>query len=255
MTTEFVEQDRTADGPAPPAGTRATPPKRRRSKLRALRTFVVLLALVAGAATGGTYIARQRLAAATFVDVGAAVLTAEAVPVGSADAGVVTEILVAEQGRVAAGRELAKIALTANGTSQQSPIQILRAPVAGTVSAVNVAVGSVARAGEPIITLYDQAKLTFQAQVPVKELQELRLSMAVRITGPGLDQPVAAVLDHVVPRVGPEPVTATDRLTVVLVPGAADAERVGTLVPGLQFKATIDTSTAPGATPAVNRAG
>jgi multidrug resistance efflux pump len=256
MTIETVEEPRQADGPAPPVEKlvkkKARPP---RSRLRAVRTFVVVVALLAGAAYGGTHVARQRLAAAAFVDIGNAVLTAEAVPVGSADAGVVTEILVTEQDRVAAGQDLAKITLTANGTNKQPPVQILRAPTAGTVSTIDVAVGSVARAGEPVLILYDQNHLTFQAQVPVKDLRELRLGMAAFITGPGLERPVEARLDHVVPRVGSAPVTATDRLTVVLVPQVADVDRVSRLVPGLQFKTTVDTKTAPGATPAVNRAG
>jgi multidrug efflux pump subunit AcrA (membrane-fusion protein) len=262
MTTDIKQEERPvvvpAEGPAPPAEKPTEEPAKQpaarpiRSRLRTLRTFVVVVALLAGAAYGGTHIAHQRLAAATFVDIGTAVLTAEAVPVGSADAGIVNEILVTEQARVTAGQELAKVTLTANGTSKQSPVQILRAPTAGTVSAINVAVGSVARAGEPVITLYDQAKLTFNAQVPVKDLRDLRLGMAAAITGPGLDRPVAAMLDHVVPRVGADPLNATDRLTVVLVPRAGELGRVSKLVPGLQFKATVDTKTAAGATSAVN---
>jgi len=225
----------------------------RRSRLRAVRTFSVLVALLAGAGYGGTHIVRQRLAASTFLDIGTAVLTADAVLVGSADAGVVTAVLIAEQSRVTAGQGLARVTLTANGTSQ--PVQVLRAPIAGTVSAVDVATGGVARPGEPVVTLYDQSKLTFQARVSAKDLRELRLGMTASITGAGLTRPVRATLDHVVPRLGPGPVTPTDELTVVLVPAAADADRVGRLLPGLQFKATVDTKTAPGGTPAVNRAG
>jgi multidrug resistance efflux pump len=256
MTTKAQRQDRT--GPAPPSD--GAPPRRRRPTWLALRTFVVVVALLAAAVTGGGYLTRMRLAAATMVDLGAAVLTAEAVPVGSADAGVVTDVAVAPQARVVAGQELARVTLTANGTNPDgSPrppqIQVLRAPTAGTVSTVDVVVGGVARAGEPVITLYDQSRLTFQAPVPVRELRALRLGMAVSVNGPGLGAPVSATLDHVVPRVGGDPVSAGDRLTVVLVPTAGDVERVSRLVPGLRFTATVDTKTAAGGTPAVNSGG
>jgi multidrug efflux pump subunit AcrA (membrane-fusion protein) len=275
MTTELMEEERPvvvpAEGPAPPvedpsaeaakpaeaaeAAQPAEPARPRWSKLRALRTFVVVVALLAGATYGGVTIVHQRLAAATMVDLGTAVLVADPVPVGSADAGVVNEIKVSEQSQVKAGQELAVLTLTANGTSTVAPTQVLRAPEAGIVSAVNVSVGSVARAGEPVITLYDPAKLEFTAQVPVKDLRNLRVGMAAYITGAGLAQPVAAKLDHVVPKVGSDPVNNTDRLTVVLVPKAEDVARVSRLVPGLQFTATVDTKTAVGATPAVNSAG
>jgi multidrug resistance efflux pump len=165
---------------------------------------------------------------------------------------VVTDLLVKEQTRVAAGQELAHVRLTAGGTGQQT--EVLRAPIAGTVSAVNVEAGSVARAGEPVVTLYDQDRLTFQAKVPVEQLRKLRLGMNASISGPGLDHRVAATLDHVVPKVGDAPLADTDQLTVVLVPAPGDVGRVRTLVPGLEFRAVVDTKTAAGATPAVNRA-
>ena len=86
--------------------------------LRRVRTGAIVLLLVAAASSGGTYLVRQRLAAQAFIDVGDAVLTAGAVPVGTADAGVVTDLLVGEQTKVAAGQELAHIKLTANSTGQ-----------------------------------------------------------------------------------------------------------------------------------------
>jgi multidrug resistance efflux pump len=219
-----------------------------------LRTFVVVMAILAAATAGGTYVVRQRLAANAFVDLGTAVLTAEPVPVGSANAGVITEMMVTEQSHVTAGQDLARIMLPVTGTSRQPQTEVLHAPTSGTVSAVNLAVGGVVQPGQPIITLYDEAKLTFQAQVPVKDLRELRLGMSAAIDGPGLDHRVAATLDHVVPRVGTSTLTATDRLTVVLVPKASEVDTVRTLVPGLQFQATADTKTAVGRTPAVNSA-
>jgi multidrug resistance efflux pump len=196
----------------------------------------------------------KRLAAQAYVNLGSAVLTASPVTVGTADAGVVTQLLVAPHARVSQGQELATVTLTANGTSKTPETKILRSPTAGTVSAVNVAVGGVARAGEPVITLYDQAKLTFQAQVPPKELKQLRLGMTAYIDGPGLEHRITAKLDHVVPRVNTDPAQTSDRLTVVLVPAADEVATVSSLVPGLQFSASVDTKTAAGTTPVVNSA-
>jgi multidrug resistance efflux pump len=225
-----------------------------RGILRRIRTGAIVLFLLAAASSGGTYLVRQRLAAQAFVDVGGAVLTAGAVPVGSADAGVVTDLLVAEQSKVAAGQDLARVRLTTNSTGQ-SQIQVLKAPIAGTVSAVNAAVGSVARPGEPVVTLYDQSKLTFQVKAAVDQLRQLRLGMTAFVSGPGLAARVTTILDHVVPKVGNAPLTNADQLTVVLIPIPADVGRVSTLVPGLEFRAVVDTKTAAGATPAVNQAG
>lgn len=250
--TEYPTMEPTA---APVASEVEPAARPRRSRLRAVRTFVVVVALLVAAAVGGTYLTRERLDARAFVDLGTAVLTAEAVPVGTADAGVVIKLLVAEQDNVTAGQNLAQVRLTADGTSTEPRTQVLRAPTTGTVSAVNVAAGEIARAGEPVITLYDQAKLTFHADVPVEQLRLLRLGMAASIEGPGLDRPISATLSRVLPMVGSsDPLTATDRLTVVLAPNPGDASTVRTLVPGLQFTATVDTNTAADGIPAVNSA-
>jgi multidrug resistance efflux pump len=130
----------------------------------------------------------------------------------------------------------------------------LNAPTAGTVAALDVPVGGVAKAGEPVIILYDQTKLTFQAQVTINELRKLRVGMTASVRGPGLNRPIAVKLDHVVPHVGPDPLAGTDRITVVLVPEPGAVGTVSKLVPGLQFRATVDTRTAVDGTPAVNSA-
>jgi multidrug resistance efflux pump len=212
-----------------------------------------VVALLAAAVAGGNHIIRQRLAAQAYVDLGGAVLTAEAVSVGSPDAGVVIDMKVAEQSQVHAGQELARVMLTSAGTDKPQ-FQDLRAPTAGTVAALDVPVGGVAKAGEPVVILYDQTKLTFQAQVTVNDLRKLRIGMTAAVRGPGLTSPIAVRLDHVVPHVGPDPLAGTDRITVVLAPEPGAVPAVSKLVPGLQFRATVDTRTAVGGTPAVNSA-
>ncbi|HET9519132.1 MAG TPA: HlyD family efflux transporter periplasmic adaptor subunit [Actinoplanes sp.] len=237
--------------PAPVAPAR---PLRLRRFLRALRTFVVVLVLLAAAVVGGAYIVQQRQAANAYVDLGAAVLTAQPVGVGTADAGVVRTVAVREGDSVTAGAELGRVALTATGVSPVPRIQILTAPVAGIVSSVAVGRGGIARAGEPVITLYNPAALTFRAEVPLEQLRKLRLGMTTYVDGTGLDRRVTTILQDVVPQVGVDPAQTGGRLVVVLVPVRADAAVVRSLVPGLRFNAVADTTTAPGGTPAVNSA-
>lgn len=227
--------------------------KRGRRFLRALRTFVVVLILLAIAAGGGYYIVQKRLAAQAYVDIGNAVLTASPVNVSTPDAGIVTTLLVGPHARVAQGQELAYITVPGNDT-RNTETKILRAPSMGTVAAVNVAVGNVTQPGQALFTMYDQRKLSFHAQVRTQELRQLRLGMTAYITGPGLDHKVKAKLQRVVPKMGGDPVKDDDRLTVVLIPEPTEVTTVSTLVPGLEFDATVDTKTGSGTTPAVNSA-
>jgi multidrug resistance efflux pump len=281
MTTTAIDRHlseqngRSAQTSTPPGGTR--PPSRKRSFARGLRTFAVVLVLLAVAVAGGGYIVRERMLAQEYVDLGTAVLTAEAIPVGATDAAVVGKILVGEQAHVTAGETLAEVTLiavapgtaragtagtgtagavgAADGSARPGQTQVLRAPTAGTVAAVNAAVGAVVSAGAPVLTLYDKTKLTFQAKVPVAVLRRLRLGMTAYVEGPGLADRVAVTVQRIVPRVGIDPATGADQLTVVLVPKPSEVGKVSSLVPGLLFAATVDTTTASGGTPAVNSAG
>ncbi|MEV6601481.1 HlyD family efflux transporter periplasmic adaptor subunit [Actinoplanes sp. NPDC051346] len=269
MTT-VVEHPRLPDSPKPAGPTRPVPPGPNRdparSRMPAVRTFLVTVLLLGGAAVGGTYVATHRLAESATITLDDAVLSADALPVGATGAGVVTEILVTGQTRVAAGQELARVRLAGDRASGEQPtVEALRAPSPGTVSEIDVAAGGVVGAGEPVVTLYDHTRLSFHAKATVEQLRELRLGMSARIDGPGLARPVPAVVDHVEARVGPDPLSdaplsedqrvAHEQLTVVLVPRTDAIDRVSTLVPGLRFTAGIDTETAVGRTPAVNGAG
>ncbi|MEU7868205.1 HlyD family efflux transporter periplasmic adaptor subunit [Dactylosporangium sp. NPDC049140] len=246
--------DTTID-PAVRTGSAPSPPPRRRLRRALLftRTLIVVTGLLAAAVAGGTYIVRQRLAERTMVDAGTAVLTAQPITVGSADAAVVTRVLATERQSVAAGTLLATITLTADGGAAR--VQELHAPAAGIVTQINVAAGQIARAGEPIITLYDPAKLQFEVDVPLPTLRKLRLGMTTYVSGPGLSGRIATTLQQVQPKVDAGlSQAAPDRLTVVLRPDPAALATVRTLVPGLRFGVTVDTTTAVGGTPAVNSA-
>jgi multidrug resistance efflux pump len=242
-----LETDETDENPA----VQAPPPKHRlRRALLVTRTVAVVLILVTAAVAGGNHIVRQRLADRTMVDAGTAVLTAQPITVGSPDAAVVDRVMTTERKSVTAGALLATVTLTADGGAPR--VQELHAPAAGVVTEINVAAGQIARAGEPIVTLYDPADLAFQVDVPLETLRKLRLGMTAYVTGPGLPGRIATTLQQVEPKVDAEGATATpDLLTVVLKP---DPAAVRTLVPGLQFDVVVDTNTAVGRTPAVNSA-
>jgi multidrug resistance efflux pump len=151
VTTSPVEET------APEAASNGVDRRTARSRVPALRTFLVTVVLLAGAAAGGAYVVTHRLADAAYVSLDDAVLTADALPVGSTGAGVVTDVLVAEQTRVAAGQELARVKLAEDPTrATRGPLtETLRAPMPGTVSKIDIAVGGVLCAGEPIVTMYD----------------------------------------------------------------------------------------------------
>jgi multidrug resistance efflux pump len=251
--TPVAVDDPVGDTSSAPAPAHPGRPRLRRA-LSVARTSLVVLMLVSGAVAGGGYIVRERVAARAFVDAGTAVLTAQPMPVGSADAGVVKEILVTSRQSVTAGAPLARITLTAAGADAAPRTQVLRAPSAGIVTEVNVAAGGVARAGEPVITLYDPTKLAFLVEVPLDILRQLRLGMTAYVSGPGLDGRLGTTLEQVVPKVAGDPAQTSDGLTVVLKPAASQLDTVRTLVPGLQFNVVVDTNTAVGRTAAVHGA-
>jgi multidrug resistance efflux pump len=232
-------------------GTPTAPPKRSRvgDFLRALRTLVVVTILVVAAVAGGLYLARDRLAGQVYVKLSDVVLTAEPIPVGTTTAGVVKEVAVSPQTEVSEGGVLARITVT--DPEGDTDTEVLRSPIDGVVSEIEVPSGGVATPGQPVVTLYDPARLTFQAEASVEELRKLRLGMTATVDAEGLGAPIDVSLDRVVPRVGTD--QGDGGFIVVFVP-AGDLTKVGSLVPGLPFTATVDSRTAAGGRPAVTSA-
>jgi Glycosyl transferase family 2/HlyD family secretion protein len=231
---------------------RATSGRSRRSRLRGflrgLRTAVVVLVLLAAAVFGGMKIARDRVANRAYLKLDNAALTAQPVRVGANVAGSVTDVRVTPQSEVSRGQELARVSVT--GPDGSPDTQVLKAPVTGVVSEVNVASGGAATPGQPILTLYDPARLTFQAKASVDDLRRLRLGMRANLAAEDDGGRIPARLDRVEPQVGGGR-TGRRAFTVVFVPDKSAAKRVGELVPGLPFTATVDTKTAPDGAPAV----
>ena len=157
--------------------------------------------------------------------------------VGSPDAAVVSAVQVVAGQSVPAGAELATIRLTA--TDGVTDEVTLTAPDVGTVVTVDAQPGSVVRAGESVVTLYDPAAMTFETQVPVEDVEGLAAGMTASISGPGLTSPVQATVDRVLPVIDGGG-TPTTTLTVVLVP--VDPTSVAQLVPGVPLRGTLDTT-------------
>jgi multidrug resistance efflux pump len=236
---------------APPGNDPALGTETRRLR-RSLVPALVTLLMTAGAATGGTALVRERVAGRAHMDLGRAVLAAESVDIGPTDAAVVTDIGVTAQTKVHAGQELARLRLSGVPTAGGPAVEILKAPSDATVVRVLGSLGTTLRAGEPLLTLYDPQKLTFEVVVPVEKLRKLRVGMAVSVSGPGTAEPVPTTVDSVVPRVGGDATSGPDALTVVLHPD--NPAQVSSLVPGLPFNATVDTNTAQQGTPALGSA-
>jgi multidrug resistance efflux pump len=235
---------------------RATSGRSRRTRLRGflrgLRTAVVVLALLAAAVLGGTKIARDRVAGRAYLKLDNAVLTAQPVRVGVTVAGSVTDVRVTPQSEVAKGQELARVSVT--GPDGDPDSQLLKAPAAGVVSEVNVAAGGAATPGQPVLTMYDPARLTFQARASVDDLRRLRLGMRARLAAEDGGERIPGRLERVQPLVGNAGQAGNRSFTVVFVPDGSAAAKVRKLVPGLPFTATVDTKTAGTGTPAVNSA-
>lgn len=235
--------------PADPPRAHRAAPRRKRAR-RSWTAWLLLLLVLAGAGYGGYRLVDQRVAAASQLDLDTVVLTAVPVPVGSPDAALVAAVEVVAGQSVPAGTELATIQLTASdGVTNEVT---LTAPNGGTVLTVDAQPGSVVRAGEPVVTLYDPAAMTFETQVPVEDVEGLAAGMTATISGPGVTSPVQATVDRVLPVIDSAG-SPTTTLTVVLVP--VDPAAVAQLVPGVPLRGTLDTTSGAGDASSVLDAG
>lgn len=242
-STETPAAPRLLPGPPvttePPHAHRA--PARKRTR-RSWTAWLLLLIVLGGAGYGGYRLVDQRVSAASQLGLDSVVLTAVPVPVGSPDAAVVSTVAVTAGQSVTAGTALAVIQLTASdGVTNEVT---LTAPTSGSVVTVDAQPGSVVRAGEPVVTLYDPTTMTFQTQLSVEDVEGLETGMAASISGPGLSEPVPATVDRVVPVIEAAG-TPTTTMTVVLVP--VDPDAITALVPGVPLRGTLDTTSGDGA--------
>ena len=74
----------------------------------------------------------------------------------------------------------------AGAASTQTGLHLVRAPYAGVVAEVPVALGDMAMPGRPLITLYDPAQLRVSASVPQSVAMSMAAGQALRVELPGL---------------------------------------------------------------------
>lgn len=106
----------------------------------------------------------------------------------------------------------------ANAASIESGFAVVRAPYAGIVSEVPVALGDMAMPGTPLLTMYDPHQLRVSAPVPQSALALLAPGQPVRVELAGGAVVTAAHL-QVLPAV--DPATHSAQVRAELAPGAA----------------------------------
>jgi multidrug resistance efflux pump len=242
-TTQDVAID-----PEPASTATESPPEPTRTKSwnwKKWRARLVVVAMIALAATLGTQLAQSRSHTLAQYDLGTVTLTAEAIPVEFRQTGQVTAVYIHAQQHVAKGERIGTIVVTSTGTGGKERQQNvwLTAPAEGIVSADPTPVGGIVQPGQPFAQMYDPNSLTLETAVRNADLSQLSPGMVATLRTSGLDRPVIALVQRVVPQVEPDgassPSSSTNRLVVVMVPKhAAD---VSNLVPGLRFTGTVDT--------------
>jgi multidrug resistance efflux pump len=231
-----------APADAPRQHRAATGSSSARRGRRSWTAWLVLIAVLAAAGYGGYRLVDHRIAASSQVSLNDVVLAAEPMPVGSPDAAVVSSVAVSAGESVRAGATLAVIQLTSPADGTEQTVE-LTAPTAARVVGVDAQPGSVVRAGESVVTLYDPQLLTFQTKLTIADVEDLAVGMTATISGPGLSDPVKATVQRVVPVMG-ETSADTATMTVVLVP--VDPSSVAQLVPGVPLRGTLDTTSSDG---------
>lgn len=133
----------------------------------------------------------------------------------------------------------------AGATRTQSGLFVVKAPYAGIVSEVPVALGDMAMPGRPLLTLYDPAALRVTVAVPQSAAAGLTAQSAIKIELPGLPAgrewlvPVCVV---VLPTVDPGTHTVQLRLELPSAPEGATAGASPRVAPGLFARAWLPAS-------------
>jgi multidrug resistance efflux pump len=236
---------------SPPA---ASPAPRRKPNWKKWRARFVVILMITAAVLGASRLAQSRGATIAQLELGTVTLTGHAIPIASSQTGQVSEVKVKAQQQVVAGQKLGTIittSLTATGKERRTPVA-LTAPAAGVIVGEPAPVGSVVPTGQPFAQMYDPALLTLRTTMRVEDLAELSPGMAATLHADGLEQPVEAVVQRVVPRVESQSTdgglpSRQDRLELVLAPKRVSD--VKGLVPGLRFTGTVDTDSGTASAP------
>ena len=238
----------------PTYGQRTPAPSRPRRSTRGRRsswTAWSMVALIVGAAVFATFeLVGWRLAGPRSATLETVVLDAPRLHIGTTESSEVEAVEVAAGDLVEAGELLAVVILpSVDGAPREA--DSLLAPTDAVVVHVAQPPGSVVRAGEPVITLYDPDALEFVATAPVETVTSLDVGMTAMVEGSGLTEPIRATVRAV--RVSSDGSTTPDHLSVRLQP--EDPADVSGLIPDLPFTATVDLRSAPNGAPSVVTVG
>lgn len=259
----MVQSTETTTPDAGPATAPPPPPTRPRGGgWRKWRARFVVLLLLAGAVLVFIRISSDRAADADRVSLDEVILTAQAVPVEPVQAGRVTDVAVTALQQVRAGQRVGTVEIAGfdrDGDPKITKVN-LTAPLPGIVIDVPAPVGSTVAPNLPFLELYDPARLTFVAEVPLEDLPVIAPTMTAELQTEGMYRTVHATVQRVIPLVEEvtpqaevtqlatteEDTDKPDTMQVALVP-ANPAEARG-LVPGMRFTGHVDTvSGKPGA--------
>lgn len=216
-------------------------------------SWLALLLIVVAAAYGGVRLTDHRLLAQQKVDVGSALLVASPVTVGAPGNGEVIALFVQPQQTVKKGDPVARMNLhSSDSTGHPVTTQALvTAPVSGIVSNVESPQGSTIKVSDPIVTMYDPGTERFETSVDMATLKRVSTGMSATLSSPATDEPVPAVVDHVVPDPGIDPKAPERQKRLLLVLRPDRPQQVARLVPGLLFSVTVDTGSTPKQSPGV----
>jgi multidrug efflux pump subunit AcrA (membrane-fusion protein) len=197
---------------------------------QAWTAWAAVIVIAAAAVVGSRYLIVRRHEVATTMTLSSAVLGAQQVPVGPADAATVASIQVSVGDVVHAGQTLAQVSFASAAAGNTA---VLTAPVDGVIFSVAAPAGSVVKAGEPVVTEYSSASLAFVAPIPVAQSKPINATVGA----------AQASLN------GGNPTVVNVALLPVRLSDVSD------LVPGLAFHATVQLTKYPSGASSVLRGG
>jgi multidrug efflux pump subunit AcrA (membrane-fusion protein) len=199
----------------------AEPPPTGRIRLAAIRSWLIVLAMIAAATYAGLRITEERLAAKPHVP-------SQAVQRGTP----LVRLRVFDSGA-------ARVPASRGTTTVTSPID-------GVTTAVLAREGGALERGSPVVELFDPRSAWFELAVEPDELAGLARGMDVTLTSTVASGSIGATISDIRPPAAATTSAAgheTPLPTLVLEP--TDTAQLRSLVPGLQFEATVDTESVP----------
>ena len=227
----------------------AEPPPTGRIRLAAIRSWLIVLAMIAAATYAGLRITEERLAAEPLVPLGTATLVATSTSVRAPATSEVVAVLVDPSQGVQRGTPLVRLRVFDSGAARVPASRgttTVTSPIDGVTTAVLAREGGALERGSPVVELFDPRSAWFELAVEPDELAGLARGMDVTLTSTVACGSIGATISDIRPPAAATTSAAgheTPLPTRVLEP--TDTAQLRSLVPGLQFEATVDTESVP----------